>query len=465
VGKQKRNAYEEINRTYQAVKDDPRVQALGCKDVLIAANKVYQDLRRIETDIDHWKQQEYVEKRADAERTMVEFGEQFQLLLDYSNSLRTVKKEYLAKTEAVDAKGKRRRTKLADELSCPKSLATLASQLLGSDNDDPCLSFATTPYLEFIIDEKSFTCARIFADPRPKQASPHFYALVAAAKTAQTKIAMDKHLAGANALKADSGKTKASVSSASSHAVCVLPDHNIAWNDPDSKTKEFDMFLQRCTPMLSVQRNYIYSGDIENNPLRGFGFMLTVVTGHFFVVALDLEDVIVKGRSIETLPQYMDDIGYRGLRKSPHFGVAAGETLWIPFGFVAVTMGLQSPTNLDEDEVFSSYIANYCLDMAAAKRSNTCVRTEISAYTAKAIAKGLKVLKNNGKVLLDFCAAASVDDLKVTEADEDDKDGAETPNKSADEDASQKVASPPEDLQITLKEALEGKTEISVVNF
>ena len=73
--------------------------------------------------------------------------------------------------------------------------------------------------------------------------------------------------------------------------------------------------------------------------------------------------------------------------------------------------------------MYSSYAANYCLDLQSAQSASAQVRAEISAYTSKAIARGLKALKHNGTKLQAFCEAVATNDKtdepEKREGDED----------------------------------------------
>jgi hypothetical protein len=403
VGKAKKNAYDVINAVFQEVKDDPRVISLGCERVISDAKVSYDSLMKMVRDIDHWMPNDFKVKRDKGEATMKLFSERFQLLLDYHGSLKVVKGQLKLKDDADDRKLRRRRKTLQEEFVCNKQLANAITTAL-EDLDDSRVhnTIAHCPYASDIIDGGSLRASRLFADVLPKAAVPHYYAIVEAMKNSSKDAASKFTDGGIKALRSSAAKAK-TAADASTHAVCALPAHHVAWNNPDDKEELFSLAKGEMTPVLYVQKNWHHSQDLENCPLQGLAHVMTCVRGFVYVVVCDLDDVIEKKKGIETISQYCEDIGSRNLQKLSQFGLKEGASLWIPYGYVAIPIGIADPEVIDEEDMYCSFVNHYCLDTSQASKATAVATCEIVAYAAKSVARELKVFKDNGPILQEFC--------------------------------------------------------------
>ena len=120
--------------------------------------------------------------------------------------------------------------------------------------------------------------------------------------------------------------------------------------------------------------------DAENSPFQGIAHVMTVYSGYIYTFVIDIEHLLTARKSLESIDQYCEDLGHRGLAKVPHFGLRTGDSLWVPHGFAVVNIGVQDPELVEEEDTFCSYVCNYCLDANRAQKCGGAVMTELEAY-------------------------------------------------------------------------------------
>jgi hypothetical protein len=264
---------------------------------------------------------------------------------------------------------------------CPQSLAdSIAQQFEPKNPTETLQAFVQAPFEMKFQNSQHFTrCCTLFGDA-DGVTTTHWHD--------ELKKFYDDY--GADIQKrTDKGERKLTVDKRS-HACRALVEEQVSirWNPMEDSEKYFEVHAT-VSAMLFVAQNWAYSTDSECIPLAGLAAFLTCTRGYAYVFLITVEQLQQAGKDFSSIGSWFDLQTVETLgEKVPQVGLGPGDSVWYPFGYVPVVIGIEKSKDAGD---FVAYVVHHVLDEDN-QLTPLEVQGEISGHIQKNIAKKLPCL-------------------------------------------------------------------------
>lgn len=170
-------------------------------------------------------------------------------------------------------------------------------------------------------------------------------------------------------------------------AVSNLPVHVFPFDKPGLPFFETQ---HQFTGLFHVHDVWNMILDCESLPPAGLSSTYICDRGFVWCHIVEIADVLDKGCCIVSLKQYFDIINRDHVEKMPCFGLTPGRALFVPFGYVAIMIGV---SNLHSDTTPIAYTQIPILENASMDNVSELAQGEVKAYVTKNISRKLKVFR------------------------------------------------------------------------
>ena len=153
-------------------------------------------------------------------------------------------------------------------------------------------------------------------------------------------------------------------------------------------------------PTMGVQMTAAFQVNLESVPLPGAAVVITVVWGYCQICAVSFAWLAENGFTFESFVAMLGDEEYdRAISKLPWFGVGSGHSLFLPFGWIPIIVGL--PSSDEAENECSAFIMNYILDaQESQKQYSTAARIDMEAVILKATKRKTSIFEGaTGKIV------------------------------------------------------------------
>jgi hypothetical protein len=334
----------------------------------------------IET-INKWPPEQFFDCKSAAEMRMKAFDAAFQKMLKYQETLLYIRRG-VRKRSGMDKRNCTVRVdRFAEKMTdngCPRSLAVCIGKQLEPKNPTETMQFyESAPFKMNFEQSQHFSRCCTFNGGAAGDLT-HWHT--------ELKRYFDDY--GRDIAKRTAkGEVKLKTESRS-HACRALDEHtSIRVNPIEEKEKFFEISLG-VSPMLFVAANWAYSVDSECIPLAGLAAFLTCTRGYAWVLLLTVEELQREGKDLATITQWFDDQEPEALAKMPHVGLSEGDSLWYPFGYVPIVIGLENDKKSGD---YVAYTVHHVLDEDM-QLTPMELQGEIASHMLKNIAKKVPCL-------------------------------------------------------------------------
>jgi hypothetical protein len=377
-------------------KEDPRVVALGFEAVMSAAKVAFDRVKFVSEDLLGWKAAAWETEKKIAEADLGKFQQAFTTMMDYRSSILTVGKDIRNR----GSNSRRNETRAANdqksqlvELGVPSTLAeVLATLMKDKKGDSRFEAFSCAPYAADVLEKDTFTAPKCIRTVDCRLDTRWHAKMKAFGEGYSDQISL-KVPQGIKRLEKDE----------LSHGVVMLACYRQFTFDADETEIELFKLEANLPPLLFVQRAWAFSDCLENIPYAGMMGFLRVFTGYLIVMVVELASIVGAGYGLDSLTGYLETLSCNELTKFPTFGIRAGDSMFIPFGFVPLAIAVDK---VDGDEYdYCGYAVQYLLDHRAPSVADKSVRAEIHAHLLRGIGRGGKVFHGENKRLLESWVA------------------------------------------------------------
>ena len=152
----------------------------------------------------------------------------------------------------------------------------------------------------------------------------------------------------------------------------------------------------QCQPISCVQRAWVFPASSEAFPHAGLGHFLMVLKGMAWVTCVPIENILQQAHTLETLGEYIGEQEPEFLEQMPSLFVTSGCSVWIPTGFVAVTLGV----DWRDDCEYLHTLSIIVLDKDATKQMSEGLRGEVASILERGVNKKIKIFDGPNKKML-----------------------------------------------------------------
>ena len=196
-------------------------------------------------------------------------------------------------------------------------------------------------------------------------------------------------------------------------------EFNVVFQDMDS----FDCRGSKCEPLLSVQKAWSFTSKVEGGPISGMPHLITCTEGLIWVSLIEISYVLEADYHLTTLVECLEHTAQDKLSKTTSAILAAGDTVWCPFGYCPVILAIGPENDIRQnknDELkYSSFVQYPLVDYNSWKSANGVVAAEVKSWLESGLARKLKAYKNNGSHVRKWLDALPVVACAVTETQKD----------------------------------------------
>ena len=193
-------------------------------------------------------------------------------------------------------------------------------------------------------------------------------------------------------------------------ALAYNVDVTIATNEP----------FRLCEPIsltLTVQEALALSFEVENNPFAGTAHFITTTSVYLHVIPLYLRQVLEDCAGIVTLSIFIDKLNSHDISKPPNVGLTKGRSVYIPFGFVPMVVGIGSKNGELAAYDNANCMSHFVMDFHRAASAPLIVQAEVGAFIHRSMARFSKVWTENylqamkayGKLVWEDAVAIKID--------------------------------------------------------
>jgi hypothetical protein len=149
-------------------------------------------------------------------------------------------------------------------------------------------------------------------------------------------------------------------------------------------------------PLLKVQAAWSFSTSIECIALPGVPCFLTAVRGYVWVTLISVADLVKDENTFELLPQVLESESAAAmLKKVPTFGLPPGASVFVPFGYIPITVTeFIGDSDEDKNMSWSAYYTNYVFDPALTVGADSHVLAEVKGVLTKVLARKTKSVQH-----------------------------------------------------------------------
>ena len=178
-----------------------------------------------------------------------------------------------------------------------------------------------------------------------------------------------------------------------SHVICLLKDTLLAIQGATSHDTQ-PRFQQdkQLQPLLFAFQSFHYQFNVAQNPYDGLTQVYVVYAGYVIVKFVAIADILAAGDNLATMSAFLEKQTHACFERHGTLGVAAGSSFYVPFGFVALYIGIPSK---DNDEAFenATIISHVILDDGYTRVSNA-VAIEIKSWVSGGLARECNINTN-----------------------------------------------------------------------
>jgi hypothetical protein len=141
---------------------------------------------------------------------------------------------------------------------------------------------------------------------------------------------------------------------------------------------------KRFAPLLHVQKNFAYAAPLDERPFAGLGGVLTVVQGMLVVTLATVDNIVHHQASLDQVQVYLDKISDANSLKLPMVNLPEGRSLYIPFGYVPLCVGVSNEFSKTE---FVAFTFHALFDVQQAKASEPASLSEVKGSLTKGMSR------------------------------------------------------------------------------
>ena len=392
---------ETIEAEYETCKEDPRVICLEMPLLLASAQAAYTHLFQSINGVNAWKPEEFQNMMTKTSKIEECFQLAFDKMIRYGRSVSTIKEEMKAEENRAKRNSGRRRSKIACTLKdagCPAPLANrIASVVEPWRNEDRWKASAFFGEGISFENDGDWLKPRLFEKGLEGEVS-HWQTELNRSFDNLLNMAIKKIEGGAAYIVKEDEIT---------HLVGKLATkHEFAFNKPSTtsadatggeQAEDFKL-LSKMSSVIYIASDWAYSHKPNNNPLPAVASFNVVLQGHAWVTCVPLPKILETGFTLETLDSFLANEKEESLKKYVTMFVPHGSGFYVPFGTVAVCVGIAGTTA--KKDGFMSSVSFPIMEENFEKHGlGSEDLTEITAYMAKRIqAKGKVFTKENATV-------------------------------------------------------------------
>jgi hypothetical protein len=387
---------------YDHVKADPTVIALNVPDVLAKGNASFDALKVLHAEVDPWKADVFCEKKEEAMRAIEVFKADFVELLDYKAGMQIAYEEKKEREDIEKRKVRTHRTKIKKLLTSnkwpvPDKYAQYIGHALQQYRGAEVYQCQIVSYASASAADRpgkfngvDFSKPSLLL-PSEGDAATHWHKAIQATVDKLKPDIDDKMRRVAVKFERDTAEDKIVY-------VAAMGNGDFKAND-ESGEETFDVHGV-VVPLYTGQRKHRFAWEVSFSPYAGVTVFLRVVSGCAFVTCVPIASVLTHGRSIETLKDYLETVEVEWLQQNIlSFVIPAGNSCYVPFGFVAIVVGLHE-SDEPSDGSFLSYVTLPVLDNNRTLACDQPSRIDIKNFITAGLAQGNKTLGAN-KVTLE----------------------------------------------------------------
>ena len=199
----------------------------------------------------------------------------------------------------------------------------VASIVEPKEGDDRFEKFASSQYSIGVHDEKSFTRLRMLNphndDPRMRT---HWH----------TELA-NFELANKEALELKRGKAIAAMQKHDCGAALAPLDTGVFEFNQTLSKKKFKLISKQFPTLFNCLNAWQWAETVEDKPLAGAGGFVTVTTGYLIVIVVEVSLLLSHKWDLSSIDKFFDKVSQSDVHKLPTYGLPAGTTLYVPFGY------------------------------------------------------------------------------------------------------------------------------------
>jgi hypothetical protein len=132
-----------------------------------------------------------------------------------------------------------------------------------------------------------------------------------------------------------------------SHVAAPLPEFVF---DPNHSEQAGEVFSSpgQVKTFCVCGRAFSFQLKLESNPFVTVGSFITITHGYGLILFFLLSDAIDANYGLETFRDYLEQIPIEKVAKTIGFGVSPGNSVWCPFGYVPIIIGLGPKNQTDK---------------------------------------------------------------------------------------------------------------------
>ena len=393
------DAHQHVNALYERVKDDPRIEALGCSEVLSKAKETRDALTKLHKEVDRWPPAEFAKKKLGAEGAIEKFKEAFQTLMDYESSIQIANGEKGMEESKHKRQVRTRNQNTIKELNtatrapCPEQFARYIADFVERFRSNRYGAYVASDAQSSSTDATGIFNGKDFSKPaymfeHSKEKTYWDQALAKLLSILSTQFLPKTTTVESIFEKDEKGKR-----------LCLVGAlEQIEWfpNDPDA-SPVFNLKGDLCGTVV-CQRLYRCVTDIAAMPYAGLSCFISIVQGLVWISCIPVESLLTHQKGILNIEDYLNDVDIQWTTKNVISANApAGTNVYVPFGYVPIIIAMPSAENLEEHA--AAWVMNAILDDTAMLASSVPVRAEVKSWVSKGFAVGLHSLAPNREAI------------------------------------------------------------------
>ena len=387
---------------YDTVQDDARIVALDVPSVLDAAREAHGRLLALHDQCDSWTPKEWDKAKLNAEEDMRTFQKSFQTLLDYKSSIQIACDDRKSSNVVTKRRAGAQRVALCKLLApetwpCPKGLARHIAQN--------------------IVDLKpeELYVARVFSSASSCADDPPGYFTID--KTTQPGLILEKSVLGdkdfwfhAIALSTDKLESEVKDKSKKMDAAFAQDTDVVKWGFVTALSKTTFVVNETtmgvldlhsdALPIMTGQRKFRFCAEAVGNPYAGVGGVLTVLKGHACTTVLSVDTLLSQNKGLYDIKAFLENIDAAWLLQNAiSFNMPCTCSIWIPFGFVPIVVGLHESASSEDTDGQLATLFTPLFDKLGVISATPAVRLEIKSWLDRGITTNVKALQGNANFL------------------------------------------------------------------
>ena len=149
-------------------------------------------------------------------------------------------------------------------------------------------------------------------------------------------------------------------------------------------------------PIMTGQRKFRFCAEAVGNPYAGVGCVLTVLKGHACTTVLSVDTLLSQNKGLYDIKAFLEniDVGWL-LQNAISFNMSCACSIWIPFGFVPIVVGLHDSASSEDTDGQLTTLFTPLFDKAGVASASPAMRLEIKSWLDRGITTNVKALIGN----------------------------------------------------------------------